>query len=220
MITVDIGPDHTLYRIHKPLLLHHSGYFRKALRNCWKEGEERKVTIDDIEPEAFDIFVDWLYTCKIPKTLGEWAPPLVQPSPTGKVLLGRDRAGHTLAVKAYVVADRLDTPELWYGINSMFVEELVAVPPWYDSVIYAFANVPSERRLLQLMVDSHCRNSTIIFDDLLEEKKLLPELPHEFLLRVMQRFRDLRENGAMDEHLDESHYHEPVTEKESARCAE
>jgi hypothetical protein len=216
MITVEIGPEHTLYRIHKPLLLHHSGYFRKALRNCWKEGEERKVTIDDIEPEAFDIFVDWLYTCKIPKTLVFGALLSVQSSATGALHSYREQ--ELLAVKAYVVADRLDTPELWYAINNMLAEELVDISPWYDSVIYAFANVPYERRLLQLMVDSHCRHSEALGDANDDEEKLYPELPHELLLRVMKRYRKLREEGAMNKDLNECHYHEHVTEEDRARC--
>jgi hypothetical protein len=216
MITVEIGPEHTSYRIHKPLLQHHSGYFRKALRNCWKEGEERKVTIDDIEPEAFDIFVDWLYTCKIPKTIDFWTFPSVQPPATGAPFSYQEP--ELLAVKAYVVADRLDTPELWYAINNMFVKGLVEIAPWYESVIYAFANVPYERRLLQLMVDSHCRYSEALGDANDDEEKLYPELPHEFLLRVMKRYRELREEGAMNKDLNECDYHEHVTEEERARC--
>jgi hypothetical protein len=48
MVIVEIGPEHTTYRIQKALLMYHSDYFRKALQKCWKEGEERKVVIEDL----------------------------------------------------------------------------------------------------------------------------------------------------------------------------
>lgn len=68
------------------------------------------------------------------------------------------------------------------------------------------------------MVDSHCRHSEALGDALDDEEKLYPELPHEFLLRVMKRYRELREEGAMNKDLTEWHYHEHVTEEERARC--
>jgi hypothetical protein len=67
MVTVKVGPDHETYRIHKALLVHHSDYFRSALRQCWKEGDEWTVVLAELEPLAFDVFVDWLYTNRIPE---------------------------------------------------------------------------------------------------------------------------------------------------------
>lgn len=63
MITIKVGSGRTTYHVHKALLVHHSGYFRKALQECWKEGRDRCVSLDDLDldSQAFDVFVDWLY---------------------------------------------------------------------------------------------------------------------------------------------------------------
>jgi len=63
MITIDVGPDHQKYRIYKELISYYSEYFRNALKKPWKEADDRIVELPDIEPQVFDVFVDW-YECQ------------------------------------------------------------------------------------------------------------------------------------------------------------
>ena len=47
---LEIGPKHIKYCIHKALLVHHSEYFRNALKGPWKEAEEGVIRLEDVEP--------------------------------------------------------------------------------------------------------------------------------------------------------------------------
>lgn len=54
------------YRIHRDFLTHYSEYFHAALRGSFKEAKENLVTLSNVSTRTFDIFVDWLYTQKLP----------------------------------------------------------------------------------------------------------------------------------------------------------
>lgn len=43
----------------------HSGFFEAALKNDWKEGQERLVTLPEDSSESFEIFYHFLYTGRI-----------------------------------------------------------------------------------------------------------------------------------------------------------
>ncbi|KAF1967551.1 hypothetical protein BU23DRAFT_411489, partial [Bimuria novae-zelandiae CBS 107.79] len=58
-VTVEHEDDAREFHIHKALIMHHSEYFRGALRpDAFQEGETGEVTLRDIDPNAFAIFVD------------------------------------------------------------------------------------------------------------------------------------------------------------------
>ncbi|KAG9190461.1 hypothetical protein G6011_08549 [Alternaria panax] len=60
VIAITIGPDKTIFRIHKDILCKKSEYFRTAYDGRWKESEQR-VTLEDVEVGLFQLFVHWLY---------------------------------------------------------------------------------------------------------------------------------------------------------------
>jgi hypothetical protein len=47
-VTIEIGPDHEKYYIHRALLVRHSEYFAKALRGSWKEAQEGIVKLEEV----------------------------------------------------------------------------------------------------------------------------------------------------------------------------
>jgi hypothetical protein len=214
MVTVEIGPEHATYRIHKALLVHHSDYFRNALRACWKEGEEKQVILDDLEPSAFDVFVDWLYTKRIPKTEQQW----LMPEP-GEEMYPYNCRMNLLRLKAYVVADRLGAQELLQAINNNYVDDASKGPPWYEEIIYAFANIPSERRILKVLVAAHCTYSQADDDGEWEDQtELRNNLPLEFLLQVLKCYQEICEGGKWGQLLGACVFHEHVTDKERQKC--
>ncbi|KAH7084944.1 hypothetical protein BKA63DRAFT_6395 [Paraphoma chrysanthemicola] len=71
-VSIKVSPGKKTYRVHKALLVHHSEYFRNALRNSWSEAKNGGVTLDDVEPGIFDIFVEWLYTGNTPDGFSSW----------------------------------------------------------------------------------------------------------------------------------------------------
>jgi hypothetical protein len=215
MVAVKVGQKHATYWIHKALLEHHSDYFRSALRKCWKEGEEGQVILDDLQPAAFDVFVDWLYTKKVPEIDQQW--------------LGRDvdeklhqweQRVCVLRLKVYVVADRLGVQELLETINNDYVNDNIGNWPWYGAVIYAFSNIPSGRRILEMMVASHCHHSGPNTEDTWKgQKELRDKLPLEFLLQIMTRYQQLRDDIGKYGHLLASDYHEHASNDERMMCA-
>lgn len=224
MVTLEIGPERKTYLIPKALLAHHSAYFRSVIQNS-KDGEEQKVVIDDLEPLAFDVFVAWLYTGKIPQTEDDW----LKGKPKYGVLAqgAYNRRMNLLRLQSYVVADRLGCQELLYTINNHYVHNNLTGLPWLAEIIYAFSNIPLDRRILKLLVDAHCAYSIphgeTSYDD---ERELHDKLPHKFLLRVLNRYADLRRDCELrggwiddgEEDLKVCDYHEHASVEERMEC--
>jgi BTB/POZ domain len=61
MVKIYVGPEGKEYNLHKELLCDRSSFFKAAFRNKFKEGQENKMTLPADSPEAFDIFVRWIY---------------------------------------------------------------------------------------------------------------------------------------------------------------
>jgi hypothetical protein len=216
MVTVKIGPEHAMYRIHKALLVHHSNYFRKALRGSWKEAEEGQVVLDDLEPAAFDVFVDWLYTKKIPETQQQWLT--LEPN---EDFYDYNCRMNMLRLKAYVVADRLGSQELLEMINNNYVDDNCDSPPWYKEINYAFSNIPSNRRILKLIVAAHCTYSRPNDDKQWADQTELGDiLPLEFLLQVLKYYQQMVEDRSWEEQLYACPFHEHVTDEERQECSQ
>ncbi|KAF2768003.1 hypothetical protein EJ03DRAFT_253755, partial [Teratosphaeria nubilosa] len=48
--------------VHEQLLIAHSAFFEAALHRDWKEGQQRVISLPLDEPEAFHIYVRYMYT--------------------------------------------------------------------------------------------------------------------------------------------------------------
>jgi hypothetical protein len=222
IVVVEIGPEHTKYGIHKALLTTHSEYFRKELQKCWKEGEECKVVIDDVEPAVFDIIVHWLYTEEMTDGKHTWLGlGLLRTYGTnGKFYEWYyDVKEAMLLFKTYVLADRLGMLRLRNILNNMFTDALVLFDPHLEVIIYAFNNIPSGRPVLRLLVDSHCRFYTGLSSATFDEDKmdiaLEPHLPADFLTRVVRRYAYLRDQQALEKGLNARDYYEGIEDEES-----
>lgn len=66
-VTVSVGLENKkrTFIIHKGLLTSHSEFFKTALKVEWVEGQKRIVSLPVDDPEAFDIFYNFLYTGQI-----------------------------------------------------------------------------------------------------------------------------------------------------------
>jgi hypothetical protein len=214
MVNVKIGPEHATYRIHKALLVHHSDYFRNALCGSWKEAEEGQVVLNDLETSAFDVFVDWMYTKKIPETEQQWLTP--EPD---EGFYSYNCRMNLLRLKAYVVADRLGALELLQAINNNYVDDNCDGPPWYEEIIYAFSNIPSDRRILKLLVAAHCALSKADDDkQWADQKELRDNLPLEFLFQVLKYYQQMCEDRTWEEQLYACPFHEHTTDEEREKC--
>lgn len=80
-------------------------------------------------------------------------------------------------------------------MNNAFVDSTLSMPytylaPTYEVIILAFGNLPSESPVLQLLVDTHCCANENL-DQKGRNKALRSQLPQEFLLRVMEKHREM-----------------------------
>lgn len=173
-----------------------------------------RVVLDDLEPQVFDVFVDWLYTNKIPEDDEQW---LSQKPDENRDIY--DCRLNMLRLKAYVAADRLGAGNLLNAINNDYVDSKVGYCPWYEEVIYAFANIPPQRKIIRSMVAPHCRNSGQ--NDVNEfecQQKLQDGLPRDFLLQAMHYWQRMREEESWNEDFEPRNYHEHSTKDEKDDC--
>ncbi|KAF2098500.1 hypothetical protein NA57DRAFT_75742 [Rhizodiscina lignyota] len=65
MVTITVGSEKKAFVVHKDLICHYSKYFKAAFGGNFKEAEEKKSNLPDVETETFEIFVAWLYKQKL-----------------------------------------------------------------------------------------------------------------------------------------------------------
>jgi len=164
-VVIEVGPERKKYHVHRALLTHQSDYFRRALNGEWKEAKEGLVTLDDVEPSicmpdnsAFqpllisptvEIFVDWLYSQKLPGILQDWE--------TLELDGDSQRYSADLRwIKGLAFADRFLARTFQQAVHNGYVDKVIGTPPWYEVVTYAFASLPSVHPMLSLLVDTHC----------------------------------------------------------------
>lgn len=61
-----VGPDRTLFSVHKDLICHHSPYFDAAFNGPFKESSDGQITLEEAAPFTFGLFLHWLYTGLVP----------------------------------------------------------------------------------------------------------------------------------------------------------
>jgi len=99
-------------------------------------------------------------------------------------------------VQAYLFGDRFLIPTFRRTINEAFVgmiatDDMADLPNVNDLVVWAFENIPSDRPLLQLLVNQFCDG----WEDLpvrAAEMEALKTLPGSFLARVVTRYNQLK----------------------------
>ncbi|KAJ4378281.1 hypothetical protein N0V86_005981 [Didymella sp. IMI 355093] len=227
MVTVEIGSSKTKYLVHKALIVYHSEYFHKALSGPWTEAEERVVTLADVGEEEckfgrgyhqnntdislVNLFVHWLYTQQIPTGYLALRSVVHHPdspkAPINKALV---------LVKAYALGDRILALTFRREANNTLIifGSCMGFPSTLlPTATYAFANIPSDRSILQFLVNQFCKcwDPEYIINT---EEDALSELPPAFTVRAMKRLAHLR-CGKL-----EGCYIEHSTNEEKKSCRE
>jgi hypothetical protein len=208
IVTIKVGSDSIEFQVHKALLTHHSGYFRKALSGPWREAQESLVALDDVESstckamlffspaeECTDLlvtlFVHWLYTQQVPQHNEEWIRmEIVQ----GVDDFQEDELIHA-CIKAYAFADRFDISGFSRAINNCFAKTMEDVFCYSARASgrpltkWAFENIPSDRVILQRLVEDysqHYNSANVGY-----EAGAMEELPMTFLRRTIHHLHEL-----------------------------
>lgn len=54
------------FLIHESVIRSESPFFEAVLSRDWKEAKEKLVSLPQAAPDAFRIYVDWMYSRRIP----------------------------------------------------------------------------------------------------------------------------------------------------------
>ncbi|KAI4936770.1 uncharacterized protein J4E92_001495 [Alternaria infectoria] len=208
-VIIEVGPDGNKYYVQKAFLVHYSEYFSKALSGTWEEAKNGVVTLTDVLPGVFNLFVEWLYTQHLPSNYSQIAD-------------GTTSNEQKWMLRLYVFADRFAVAALRTAMNRAMVKKFNKPSPApYQSVIYAFDNLPSTDPLLDLLVDTafvtwySSRDST-------KSAAMIQDLPKDFFVRFYMRVGNERTQsranqfGAFD--IDFCSYHEHENEADKANC--
>ncbi|KAI4641066.1 hypothetical protein J4E93_007944 [Alternaria ventricosa] len=134
-ILVRVGTSKKSYLLHTDYLSHYSTLFKLRLAH------DAPIYLQNVEPEVFDIFIDWLYTQKLPEP-SEWDCLLVAQC--------LDFAGQYLI------------PLFEEAVGNAFVDKAFerGITPYYPTVIFAYTKLlrhtDASDRLRRLLVDYHC----------------------------------------------------------------
>ncbi|KAH6639639.1 hypothetical protein C7974DRAFT_410597 [Boeremia exigua] len=191
MALIKIGHESTPYYVHKSLLTQHSEYFQRALNGSWKEAEEGVITLEDVECNTFDIFVEWLYTQKVPKKYSEWLKDTLTPD------IWQRKAVQMAIVKACHFGDRFLVSEFGRIVERTFICYIVTSEDdlYYEVIAYAYEHLSTKSLILKAMIDTHCATFTTDMDEKVPGEVDHREiLPREFLLGVMLRYAEITQD--------------------------
>ncbi|KAF2035615.1 hypothetical protein EK21DRAFT_107137 [Setomelanomma holmii] len=177
-VIVRIGAEAKDYPLHQELLRYWSGYFRGALSGDWTETDDEVIHLEDVDIDAFQVFVDWLYTKRLPPCVYDlWKEGEKTPS---------------VKFASYVLADRLLVAELKADLMDMIVHQFAnkGIRPTPELIIHLFDNLPESDPMLQFVVDAYC------LGDWSKSSKMKPEeevdrLPRDALVRMTLQLNKL-----------------------------
>ena len=135
-----------IWNIAKNLLSHHSKFFRAACYQPFKEGLENSISLPDHDPDAFKVFVWWLYYEHLPTDF--------------RRIAGGE--GVWLGLKAWVLGDKLLATEfqnctmhlIWKCYNPDSSDRYNVLP---SEIMYCWENTPPGSNLRRFISDLVCR---------------------------------------------------------------
>lgn len=162
------------------------------------------------------MFVDWLYTRKLPAGEKQWAEKQYQPNETVKCHF----AVQIAMIKACAFADRIMAPGFLRALEYKLIDHFIVLKTdaCYKIVIYAFAHLPPASPVLRAMIDAHCFNFEEWMEKEYDEVNLRAKLPHTFLVCVMLRYSKLLQSKKKRVWLDRCDYHDHKTKDEKEEC--
>lgn len=73
-MTFLVGPDKTKFIVHKNQLVLQSTHFQRVLSSGFQEEAEGIITLEDDDPAALKIIIEFLYTGQVPNFLKKQSP--------------------------------------------------------------------------------------------------------------------------------------------------
>lgn len=169
-----------------------------------------------------NVFVQWLDSQEIPKDASAWvkATALGEPDETDQLT--------TVEIlqemfKVLVLSERFEVRGLRRAVQVQIFDAFIDLEqnPSNETIVSAFAMLPSNSLVLDFIVDMRCRYGPGADREKDEGEGGDKNLPHEFLLRAMHQFYDAGCPNCVDDRVGEfdiCDYHEHASEEERRRC--
>ncbi|KAK0253668.1 hypothetical protein LTR48_002120 [Friedmanniomyces endolithicus] len=126
LITVLAGEEEVQFVLHRQILCEKSEFFATAWKQYQEEGGEKRVFVPYIKPDAFELYVHWVYSDKVDLSL----VPLA--SPRGENYRFDDRGSRIQnfqhLIELYVAGDEFENVTL----QNMVIDELAAMADAWD----------------------------------------------------------------------------------------
>lgn len=69
IVTVRVGPEKTLFHVHRTILVEKIPYFKALLGADWNDSQKDTIEIDDVPVASFEIVTHWVYIGKLPESM-------------------------------------------------------------------------------------------------------------------------------------------------------
>ncbi|KAF2493990.1 hypothetical protein BU16DRAFT_582997 [Lophium mytilinum] len=204
LVSVIVGQQKKVFRIHKGVLSYHSSYFAAALEGQFKEGNTGVVELEDDEVEVFHAFYCWIYTRRLRDPLS---------SPLHKDALPQNSAETTLSdlllCKIYIFGDMRGIPGLQNNaLDALHKNILLSWRTLSASIVnYVYSNTVEKSQLRCFIVQLNISG----YHDLCEfvEKRLKKDrnnYPMDFVIDILQIISTKDKSGAWPrvKHLQET----------------
>lgn len=119
-LKIIVGKEKREFFIQKDLICHHSKFFKAACDERWESGRTNTVTLEEDEPVIFSIFLTWVITGSLEKSLDLIQPCLELPVTIENKLKAIDQSGQLC--ECWVLGDVLDSE----GFKNSTIDVLIA----------------------------------------------------------------------------------------------
>jgi hypothetical protein len=169
--------------------------------------ETLPLQLPDVDPSVFDVFVDWMYTQKLPQLPG------LLPATEGWDCL--------LMVQCFDFSIEYGAAAFGEAVNNAFVDTVFTkgLNPHYDTIMFAYDNiVDSELPLMRLLVDFQVtkfgQHDCFAMDGSVAER-----MPVAFWVKMMERYARVRNDHFVDGGMElQGLYHTHREDEEREAC--
>jgi hypothetical protein len=184
--------------VHREVICTKSGFFRAACSTRWQEGREKVVRLPEVQPNVFQVYIDWTYTDTLVPGAAATFTSTNEPSCRGLVDL-------------YLLGDVLDDVKLRNKAMQLLSAQVAAyAQPNHKTICHIWRNTPPNSLLRKWTVDIKISNAS---------RKLFVEhaehYPAEFMLQVATTLlQQTKPTGRkkLKEMLSSSEYLEPESD--------
>ncbi|KAI1610601.1 hypothetical protein EDD36DRAFT_329602 [Exophiala viscosa] len=136
VITVIVGPEKKIYKLHRKLLVEKSPFFDNCLNSRMKESFTNEVVLPEDSYRGFELVADWIYSEKVPY-----------------IEISGDQDDTTPGRYAYVLADKFCMPELQNALIDRLADYWTRQHIYAGTITEMADLVDEDGALYRLMID-------------------------------------------------------------------